>query len=347
MPNLENLTPYAAVSLPSLAPDGTDLLLVVVSGRFQLPPAGRGRPEPPRPAEEQKPVLLHDVYYGEPQASSLRYEGQAVPTRPATDVHLLGHAWAPKGVAVKRVDVAMVIPPFLSKTVAVFGERVFTQSIGTVTTTSPRPFVSIPLVWERAFGGAEPGDQEPRAFEPRNPVGRGFFTSASDALNQPVANLEDPQNLIGTYNDRPTPMGFGPIARNWQPRLGHAGTYDQRWANERAPNWPVDFDSRFFQAAPPDMQVRPHLRGGEQVSMRGVAPDGDLHFELPKDRLLIKNYFRHHAERSLLIIDSLTIEPDDGTFTVTWRGSFPLPRGILEHDYAVIRALEPWEDAPA
>jgi len=35
--NLENLTPFEAIALPSMQPDGTDLLLVVVSGRFDLP----------------------------------------------------------------------------------------------------------------------------------------------------------------------------------------------------------------------------------------------------------------------------------------------------------------------
>jgi hypothetical protein len=346
MPNLENLTPYAATSLPSMAPDGTDLLLVVVSGRFDLPPAGRPRLGPPKPSAEQKPVLLHDEYNGEPDASSLRREGHSAPLRLATDVTMVGQAWAPKGAATKRVDVALVIPQRVSKTIAVFGERVYTQSIGAVVPTSPRPFTSMPLVWERAFGGAEPGDHQPRDFEPRNPVGRGFFKSAAQALNQPVPNLEDPAHLIQTSADRPTPMGFGPIARSWHPRVRFGGTYDRRWVEELAPAWPPDFDPRFFNSAPLDQQLRPHLQGGEPVAVSGVAPDGDLHFSLPSDRLVCKAYFLHRVERKPLPIDSLAIEPEDGTFTVTWRGNFALPRGMFEHLYTVVRPLEPWEEMP-
>jgi hypothetical protein len=346
VPNLENLTPYSAISLPSMAPDGTDLLLVVVSGRFDLPPAGRTRSGPPKPSEEQKPVQLHDEYNGEPDSSSLRYEGQSAPLRLATDVHIVGQAWAPKGVPTKRVDVALVIPNRLSKTVAVFGERVYTQTVGAVVPTAPRPFTSMPLVWERAFGGAEPGDHQPREFEPRNPVGRGFFKSASQALNQPVPNLEDPRQLINTSADRPTPMGFGPIARSWYPRVRFAGTYDQRWLEELAPNWPPDFDPRFFNAAPPDLQLRPHLSAGEMVGVSGVAPDGDVRFSIPPERLLLKSYFQHGVDRRLMLVDSLLIEPDDAKFTVTWRSALPLPHGMFEHELSIVRVLQPWEDPP-
>jgi hypothetical protein len=47
-----------------------------------------------------------------------------------------------------------------------------------------------------------------------------------------------------------------------------------------------------------------------------------------------------------MVIDSLVIEPDEGVFTITWRASFALPKGMFEHQYSVVRLLEPWEDAP-
>ncbi|MFY0539342.1 DUF2169 domain-containing protein [Nannocystis pusilla] len=33
----------------------------------------------------------------------------------------------------------------------------------------------------------------------------------------------------------PPPVGFGPVAPQWQPRLGLAGTYDSQWMEQRAP----------------------------------------------------------------------------------------------------------------
>jgi hypothetical protein len=343
MANVENLTPFAHVALPSTGADAVDRLLVVVSARFELPRPGTSMQTPPK-LIEQKPVRLADEYNGEPDASSLRYEGQSAFDRPATDVLLLGQAWAPGGRAEKRVDVALVIAN-RRKTVAVIGERVWSQGVGALVATSPRAFVSMPLVYERAFGGAEPGDG-PRSFEPRNPVGRGFYRNAAQALYQPLPNLEDPRDLITSFSDRPAPMGFGPIARSWQPRLGYGGTYDQAWLEENAPNWPADFDLRFFQAAPPDLAISPHLVGGEPVGLSGVSPDGDIHFVLPMVRLLLKSYFRRRIERKLMRLDCVEIEPDEGVFTMTWRHAMTLPDGMFDHELSVVRALEPWEAPP-
>ncbi len=347
MPNLDNLTPFAALSLPSMSLTGMTLLLVVVSGRFVLPRPGASGNDSAHTTDEQPPVRVVDEYYGKPEASSLRYEGQSAFTRLATDVHVLGQAWALKGHATTRVDVALVIPNRVTKQAAVFGERVWSQGVGGLSTTSPRPFVSMPLVYERAFGGAEPGEADVRPYEPRNPVGRGFFRNASQALYQPLPNIEDPRNLIASIGDRPAPVGFGPIARSWEPRRGYAGTYDQQWIDTHAPNWPSDFDLRFFQAAPPDLALSPRLEGGEHVGLTGVCPDGDLQFVLPRHRVLLKSYFKRRTMRRLMTLDALLIEPDEGTFTLTWRAAVVLPDGMFEHEHSIVRLLEPWEDSPA
>lgn len=346
MPRLENHTPYAGISLPSMAIDGTDLVVVIVCGRFQLPPPGITPSKPPLPCEEQPPVRLADEYNGEPDSSSLRYEGQHVPSKAATDVLLRGHAWGARGAASTRVDVTLMVHQRLRKTVAVFGDRTYGMGVGMAVPGSPRAFVKMPLLWERAFGGAEPSSEEPRPFEARNPVGRGFYTSALQAIDQLAPNLEDPNDLIGSSGHRPTPMGFGPIARYWQPRVGFAGTYDQKWIEERAPGWPLDVDARFFQSAPLDQQINPPLKGGEWVGVTGVAPDGQLQFQVPLDRIVLKSYFRDKVLRKRMVLDQLLIEPDDGTFTVTWRASYPLPKGMFDLFRSVVRCLEHWEDDP-
>jgi hypothetical protein len=69
------------------------------------------------------------------------------------------------------------------------------------------------------------------------------------------------------------PAGFGPIGRTWQPRLALAGTYDERWQNERAPELPEDFDYRFFNAAPPDQQLEGFLHGDESLWVENLHPE--------------------------------------------------------------------------
>ena len=70
------------------------------------------------------------------------------------------------------------------KLVAVLGDRVWRGS----NPTPPQPFVSIPLVYERAYGGSYTAGE--RLFcEERNPVGVGFLgkRSKSDLAGQPHA----------------------------------------------------------------------------------------------------------------------------------------------------------------
>lgn len=338
MVNFDNLTPYAAVSLPSMAPDNSDLWLVVVSGRFALP-AGPGITELRR-TPEQPAVRMADMYFGAPECSSLRHEGQSAPFKGATDVLLLGHAWAPFGRPVTRVDVTITVEQRLTKTVAVFGDRSFGLGgrIG-----APAPFTKMPLVWERAFGGAVAGEAQPRPFEPMNPVGRGFHASPFHASDQPVPNVEDPADLMVSSSHRPRPTGLGPVAKHWQPRVRWAGTFDQRWVEERAPQWPADLDTRYFQAAPMDQQLRPHLSGGEAFTLAGVHRDGLVRFVLPRERMLFKGYLKGRVVRKVLTLDQVSIEPDEGVVTLTWRAGIALPNGMFEHERSLVRLLEPWE----
>lgn len=156
MAQLDNLTPFAAVTLPSVGFDDRQLFVVVVAGRFMLPLPGRGAPTELAVAEEQRPVPLADEYWGEPGGSSLRCEGQGAHIRPGTDVYLEGHAWAPGGRPCERSVVGVSVGP-CQKGAVVLGERVWREGVMGATPSRPVPFTSIPLVYERCFGGSPAG----------------------------------------------------------------------------------------------------------------------------------------------------------------------------------------------
>jgi hypothetical protein len=199
----------------------------------------------------------------------------------------------------------------------------------------------VPLRYERSFGGTA-GAQ----YEARNPVGLGFYESERKALDNPLPYIEEPQSLVRHWSERPEPCGFGPVARNWQPRLGLAGTYDAAWVERRAPLWPADFDERFFQVAPPGLRATPHLRGGEPVMLEGVSPDGPIAFSLPSYRLLARCTFARRVERRLMTLDTVYLEPDERRLVLIWRATFAAHRELATHERTSVRLLEPWEDAP-
>ena len=66
---------------------------------------------------------------------------------------------------------------------------------------------------------------------------------------------------------------FGPVGRHWEPRVRYAGTYDDRWTEDRMPLLPKDFDDRFHNAAPPGLvegfRFRSLAREGAEAEVAG------------------------------------------------------------------------------
>jgi hypothetical protein len=343
MAQLDNLTPFAATSLPSLGFDDQQLVVIVVAGRFTMPMPGRGAPREPAIADEQHPVPLADEYWGEPGASSLRCEGQGTHLRPGTDIYVEGQAWAPRGQPCERSTVGVSVGP-CQKGAVVFGERVWREGVTGPGPSRPLPFTSIPLVYERCFGGSPAAATGSVALSSElNPVGRGLYAREKDAIGELLPNIEDPRAQLSSLADRPLPAGFGPIARHWRPRREYAGTYDEVWLQTRAPLWPKDVDPRLMNAAASGLVARPLLEGGEPVRLVGMHPDGPIAFTLPKLVLQAKLALRRQQLRLRMRLDGVRLTPDDGSFTLYWRATAVVEPDPFVLEHIVVRRLEPWE----
>ncbi|MCA9727308.1 MAG: DUF2169 domain-containing protein [Candidatus Eisenbacteria bacterium] len=327
MLELVNDTPFAAAILPGLDKEGVQNATVIVKGTFLLPAAGANDPTI---AEEQVPIVGAAEYYGDPEKTSIRYDTDMVPAKPGTDVVLVGCARSARPLP--ALDVTLAVGP-LKKTVRVFGERRWSRTLGHWSASKPQPFVEMPLVYERAFGGWDTSHDkaEKHDWEPRNPVGTGFNISGDKELldGMSLPNLEDPADLIGGRKDRPKPAGFGFVGPNWKPRVDFAGTYDQKWLDSRAPLLPDDFDDRFFNSAHPDLIAPRHLAGGEAVAVSNVSKAGPLRFAVPRQTLEIEVTMRGQSSRHTPRLDTLLIEPDANRAVLCWRVTFPCPNQFL------------------
>lgn len=156
-----------------------------------------------------------------------------------------------------RVDVRV---GDLDKTLYVVGDREFRDGVQ----TAPIPFSRMPLEWARAFGG--PG-------YPKNPLGRGFAPVERQGRRvHPLPNLELPGRLVETPRDTPDPAGLGPLDITWPQRARLAGTYDERWRDERFPAFADDLDWGIFNLAPRDQQRDGFWRGDEAFTLRHLHP---------------------------------------------------------------------------
>jgi hypothetical protein len=321
MLQLKNSSPYAPAIAVFPDREGVDTLYVIVKGTFTLIPKVAV-------AEVQVPPVAADEYWGEPGCSSLKYASEMHLGKVATDVVLVGKAWAPNGKAAYEGAV-MVSVAGRKQLAQVFGDRVW-KGRGL---SHPEPFLSIPLVYERAFGGSYEATPEGPVFaEERNPVGRGYLGKRSpDALaGQKAPNIEHLTVKLERLGDTPPPVGFAFVAPSWMPRRQYAGTYDKAWQKSRAPYLPADFNPAFFSSATPDLIMPRFLQGGEPVKVVGASRQGPLHFDLPREHPSVSVRIAGSSERPPVKLETLLIEPEENRFCLTWRASLPCDKKVLK-----------------
>ncbi|MGI9289415.1 MAG: DUF2169 domain-containing protein, partial [Pseudomonadales bacterium] len=98
-----------------------------------------------------------------------------------------------------------------------------------------------------------------------------------------------------------------------------AGTYDEKWQNNKQPLLPDDFDDSYHQCAPQDQQVPGFLKGGEVVELFNMTPNGYLEFQLPRISFALSTQFDdgtsavHHA-----VLHTVTMKPDFPRVVLAW-----------------------------
>lgn len=334
MLELDNRTPYAAERTIVMDKSGEKSWVVVVKATYCVHMDGTTEL-----SEIQKQALYSAEYIGEPGKSSILYEADLIPTKPATDVILNGRAYAPAGRPTQVVNVSMCVGP-LKKRLRVFGDRSWNPGLlHRLNHSPPTKFERMDITYERAFGGWDRMDPNPakqQAYS-MNPIGNGFARKANHLEGHALPNVENPSHLISAWNDCPPPAGFGAIASHWSPRLGWAGTYDEMWLKDKFPLLPEDFDDRFHQCAPPDQQIGRYLRGGEVVTLENLTDSGTLRFCLPKVRLTFTTRFGKKKQEHRASLQTVIVEPDESQVILVWQTSLACHH-LLDHlDATIIR----------
>ncbi len=319
MLQLTNNTPF--ISTLSLSPDpmGVDTLYVVIKATFCL---GNELTL----AETQQPLHMADVFFGEPGKSSLKYASDIHLSKPATDVALVGSAHTPGQQVQENLGTSLSVGP-LAKTIYVVGEQEWTGRLLGPSKSPLKPFTIMPLTFERAFGGVHVTNEKKGKFKAvdSNPVGQGFRASKrrKELKGKLAPNLVDPE-------DSKRPASYGFVAPNWKPRVDFAGTYDEAWERNRSPYLPKDFDSRFFNAANPDLIADGYLQGGEPVKLKNLSPRGTLRFPLPRCAFDLAIRVGGQNESPTLNLETVLFEPDDDRMTMLWRAAFPCDKKALK-----------------
>jgi hypothetical protein len=319
----QNTTPFLAEAFTAQDKRAVKACIAVVRATFDVDADGTCTPSP-----EQSAFVFADAHYGDPETTSVRVESDFVPTKPRAEVLLDAVAMAPGGQYAEMVEVAL-LGPQLDKRAVVVGERHWFNGALGVQATRPVPFRQIPLAWHMTFGGTDRTylDASRHRSDVRNPVGRGYLTNGSpEAIERaPLPCIERPDARMSHWQDRPEPIGFGPVPRFASERARFAGTYDQDWMDNTLPFLPADFDTRYFQAAPADQQVG-RLAAGTGFLCVNMSESGRFLVRVPELAVPVRFNFDDGPTSATILPDTLILMPHEGRIVLVGRSGVPLPR---------------------
>jgi len=344
--SVDNQTSFPHMAFFKMGPGRRFYDVLVVRGSFDLA-EGRMLQSP----KQSSPVLA-DVCWDSENAphSSLKEAGDVLLYKPGTDVFVTGTArllsgqrqerWL-AGVMVMRQREA-VLRQFLQLTGPRYWQYGFFKGWHL---TAPEAADAVPLRYELAYGGARLKPHKKADTAPEwetykaNPSGTGFFeerTMAED-VRYPGPQIEDPAHPIRRINKNYPLTGFGPVARFWQGRSQYAGTYDLPWIQQYrqsmsqgiCPDYPPDFDARFFQCAHPSLVASSHLRGNEAIGLEGMLPDmATCVCELPALELTTLFNASDTTRTRPMALDTVQVDLDARQVYLTWRTCFAIEENV-------------------
>lgn len=239
----------AARQVSGLDPEGRFVLSVLVKRTYRFDASGRCER-----ADEDLPLVVDPVFDPD-RPGLLRRDSDLYPYKPRADVIVQGRAYAPRAAA--SFEATITIGSAV-KRIAVFGERrASMRPDGRITFSAPAPVDEVPLVFERAYGGADAvacarhgnpvlglaqhlpelpslAQINPYAY-PRNPNGVGFLLEATPGAVEALALpcLEDPDDLLtperlaverlDRWPAQPLPAAPGWVSHAWFPRAAYLG----------------------------------------------------------------------------------------------------------------------------
>jgi hypothetical protein len=294
---------------------------------------------------ESSPVLLSDPdlwKFLSPELGKDAILDMCMP-KPRGEVLVTGRCYASEGKD-SAGEVSLKTGP-IDKTLYVFGDRFWQYENPLIQSISdPLHFTEIDISYDNAFGGPE--------FE-KNPLGKGAAPVEIDTgeLIQPLPNIEMPETLIGSPDDRPDPAGFGPIDLTWPQRMEKVGTYDQKWLEELFPGLAADMDPTFFNVAPEDQWSDGFFNGDELFEIKGMHPEKKiLSSKLPgiKSRCFI-NQKTEEGEVFKEIktnLDTVWLFPHAERGIIIWRGVTEIQTDDAEDILHMLVAYERVKDEP-
>lgn len=290
------------------------------------------------PVECDPELPSGDLTNPEDASLGLEYPSDFVPYKPRGEVLVAGSAVPPAGRS-EPIFRARFSAGDLTKTLHIFGERKWEQSIMGIRPGLAAPGTELSLSYAHSYGG--PGFA-------MNPIGQGRETAIMHRIELPNMPVVNPNREL-------PPAGFGPIPADWMPRRGLLGKYGADYAQTRWPWWPEGFDYSYFQSAPRDQQRDGFWRGDEELVFENLHPSVP-NFRSALPGLRPRCFVRRDSEWSAgaptdrptrmnaevaMDLDTIWANPSAEKLVLCWRGHIPIATIKFPDLYALWIQFEP------
>ncbi|WP_027184102.1 DUF2169 family type VI secretion system accessory protein [Desulfovibrio inopinatus] len=204
-------------------------------------------------------IYSEDVLW--PTAQSCLNPGEALDwsfPKPEAEYLVYGscHLQTPASAAEVQVKVAEK-----TKTLEVWGKRAW---LGT-RPSDPEPFSSMPLTWEKAYGGPH---------YPENPVGMGHDTEGN--IGYALPHIQPVGKAFRPVAQSWAQDGFRALSPGWPQRTRFFGPFDQEWLLHRWPYYPHGSSMQYCMTAPEDQWMGRFFDGDERFALSNMHAEKPL-----------------------------------------------------------------------
>jgi hypothetical protein len=234
-----------------------------------------------------------------------------LPPKPAFDVVVAGYATAPPHHTAAHLDAGIRIGNH-TRVLRAFAPRVWDRGLLGYVAKALSPCVKrVPLSYAVADWAS------------------GFAVMTSDAQGHALPWLESLEASAHRTRHAARPVGFGHWPENAPHRQTHAGTYDDVWQDQRAPQLPLDFNARFYNVAHPELQLSAAPAAGTSIGLAHLAVQPAINTRMPDLQLAVQATTVAGATQKLQALrsDTLVIEPDLMRMLQVWRVTLPTSEG--------------------
>jgi hypothetical protein len=334
---LDNRTDWSAGLYPGWGTNRQRQQTLVFKVGYTFDEEGALSPLPQPPIEET------DRYRGEPETSSLVAASEIAPFKKGGELLLYGSAH-PAGPGEKVLQVKVSLRQrnndFWSKELRVFGRRSWKRRLLTAMPSAPAPIEGpVALIYENAYGGADPGNPEESCLA--NPAGVGFSLRGFRTKGLTLPQIECGHNLIASPASRVPPAGFGPLAPHWEPRCKEAADIDTEAVEFGGCPWGEKPSEALYNAAPLDQRFEQPFEGVMTLQLKGLVADApqDVLIHLPEIKPRIQLDMNGKSTEFQAGCDTLIVHADQRQIHLICRCTLPWSQNNNEEGLVTLRDL--------